>query len=214
MLSAKLPRMNIDGARSTLIQVGAELYRQDWVPATSGNFSVRLESGDLAITASGKHKGRLQPEDILQVDGNGEPRGPAPARPSAETALHVHLYRREPEVQAVLHTHSVGATVASNRTSATLDFEGLEILKAFTGIDTHRSAISIPIFPNDQDMAALSAAVDEHMARHGTGVAYLIKGHGLYTWGQTMADCQRHLEALEYLFEYDRLSRTLRTAEP
>ncbi|MEM7707194.1 MAG: methylthioribulose 1-phosphate dehydratase [Pseudomonadota bacterium] len=209
MLSAKLPPMNIDSARSTLVDVGAELYRHGWVPATSGNFSLRLDDGDLAITASGKHKGRLQAADILRVDGDGQTRGSEPARPSAETALHVQLYHREPEVQAVLHTHSVGATVASAKASGSLKFSGLEILKAFEGVGTHRSAVSIPVFPNDQDMAALSARVDDYMAEHGTGVAYLIQGHGLYTWGKSMAACQRHLEALEYLFEYDRLSRTL-----
>ncbi len=194
------------------MDAGRALDQRGWVPATSGNFSVRLDDGDLAITASGNHKGRLKPEHIMQISLDGQPRDSK--RPSAETALHLQIYRREPEVAAVLHTHSVSATIASMGQATTLRFSDLEILKAFAPIQTHQASISVPVFPNNQDIDQLAATVEGFMATNGTGYAYLIRGHGVYTWGKTIDDCQRHLEALEFLFEYYRLTADANRTTP
>ncbi len=140
----------------------------------------------------------------MRVDLQGE--SAEGRRPSAETGLHTQLYRRDETIGAVLHTHSVGATVASQHRLLPLRFRGLEILKAFSGIDTHEAEVEVPVFANDQRIDALAQAVDQHMDRQGTGVAYLIAGHGLYTWAPDLPTCLRHLEALEFLFEYLRFS--------
>ncbi|MEO0421353.1 MAG: methylthioribulose 1-phosphate dehydratase [Pseudomonadota bacterium] len=198
--------MNLAQASEALVAAGRTIDGRGWVPATSGNFSVRLDDGDLAITASGRHKGQLTVDDIMRVDLAGE--SPEGRRPSAETGLHTQLYRRDPKIGTVLHTHSLGATVASMHHRSPLRFEGLEILKAFTGITTHEVAVDIPIFANDQRIDRLAEAVDRHMDEAGIGVAYLIAGHGLYTWAPDLPTCLRHLEALEYLFDYLRCSPT------
>ncbi len=198
--------MNLEQAAAALVDAGQLLHQRGWVPATSGNFSIRLGDGDLAITASGRHKGQLTPQDIMRLGADGVAKDDL--KPSAESGLHVQLYQRDAGIQTVLHTHSVTAAVASMQDASALRFEGLEILKAFEGIETHEAAITIPIFDNRQDIGALAREVDQHMTAHGTGVAYLIRGHGLYAWARDMAGCLRQLEALEYLFEYDRLSRS------
>lgn len=196
--------MELADAQRQLASIGRRIHIRGWVPATSGNLSIRLTDGDIAITASGRDKGQLVPDDIMCVSAEGTPR--TGQRPSAETALHLQLYRRDPAINAVLHTHSVNATLVSVRTSAGLRFEQLEILKAFTGIHTHEAVIDIPVFANSQDIPSLADRVEHHMQANGQGVAYLIAGHGLYTWGATVDDCMRHLEALEYLLEYHRLN--------
>ena len=198
--------MDLLTAKAELSRVGRALHARGWVPATSGNFSLRLEDGDIAITASGKDKGELTPEDIMRIGADGGPR--EDRQPSAETALHTQLYQRDPDIHCVLHTHSVGATLASQRSSNGLEFRDLEILKAFAGTTTHATSIRIPVFANSQDIPALAADVEKHMTDHGQGVAYLIAGHGVYTWGETVGECVRHLEALEYLFDYHRLNST------
>ncbi|HNI38502.1 MAG TPA: class II aldolase/adducin family protein, partial [Pseudomonadales bacterium] len=76
-----------------------------------------------------------------------------------------------------------------------------ELLKAFNGVKTHNTELHIPIFDNTQDMVELSQRVEKHMQREGMGVAYLIRGHGLYTWAEDLASCMRHLEALEFLLD-------------
>ena len=83
-----------------LIAAGRFLFERGWVPATSGNFSARLSDGRLALTVSGRHKGRLTHDDVLLADAEG--RSLDDRRPSAETALHVQLYRRFPEMQIIV----------------------------------------------------------------------------------------------------------------
>jgi len=195
--------MEFERATRVIATVSHDLHARGWVPATSGNFSLRLDDGDIAITASGRDKGRLSTGDVLRVTLDGRPQGDQ--RPSAETELHLQLYRRDPGIGAVLHTHSVTSVVMSMREPSGPVFEGLEILKAFPGVVTHETRLRVPVFSNSQDVAALAAEVERHMREHGQGHAYLIAGHGMYTWGDSIETCMRQLEALEYLFEYHRL---------
>lgn len=182
-----------------LIQHTGELARLGLTPATSSNFSMRLDSGLAVITVSGRDKGRLTPDDFMLVDFDGHPVDSA-CRPSAETGLHTQLYRRFPEVGCVLHTHSRQQTVASRLFAArgSVRLEGYELLKAFAGNTTHETAIELPVLPNSQDIPALAAQVDA-LLDAGPLWGYLIEGHGLYAWGRDMAETRRHLDAFEFL---------------
>ena len=176
-----------------------ELSRAGLTPATSSNFSMRLDERHAAITVSGRDKGRLTEADIMVVDFNGNPVG-SDHRPSAETLLHTQLYHRFPEIGCVLHTHSQAQTIASRLYAAEghVRLEGYELLKAFAGNNTHEAAIDVPVFANTQDMQALSAQVEYRLDRQQLW-GYLIDGHGLYAWGRDMAETRRHLEAFEFL---------------
>jgi methylthioribulose-1-phosphate dehydratase len=185
---------------SIIAEVGKELYEQGWTPATSSNFSMRIDAENIAITVSGRHKGRLTPEDVMVIDGQGLAVGTA-AKPSAETLLHTHLYQRFPDTGAVLHTHSRAQTLASKlfEHQGYVEFEDYELLKAFAGNTTHDTTMRVPVFSNTQDMPALVAQIDAHMNREAITHGYLIEGHGIYTWGHTMHDARRHLDAFEFL---------------
>ncbi|HQZ31196.1 MAG TPA: methylthioribulose 1-phosphate dehydratase [Arenimonas sp.] len=177
-----------------------ELSALGWTPATSSNFSMRMDDRHAAITVSGRDKGRLSVDDIMVVDLHGK--GVATAhRPSAETLLHTQLYARFPDIGCVLHTHSRVQTVSSRLFAAQghVRLEGYELLKAFAGNQTHEMAIDVPVLPNTQDMPALAAQV-EGLLDAGPLWGYLIDGHGLYAWGRDMAEARRHLEAFEFLF--------------
>lgn len=189
-------------AEHSIIEAGQFLYSQGWSPATSSNYSARLDDGHIAITVSGRHKGKLAAGDVMVVDLEGRP-VQSQARSSAETRLHTVLYQVFPDVGAVLHTHSVKATVLSRLCSADqpLVLEGYELQKAFSGIDTHESALTVPVFDNTQDIDALADQTAAWFREHPEQPGYLIRGHGLYTWGRTMEDCLRHVEAFEFLFE-------------
>jgi methylthioribulose-1-phosphate dehydratase len=191
-----------------LIEAGRTLYARGMVPATSGNFSARLSSGALAITVSGSHKGRLRDTDIMRV--NAEGRSLNGRRPSAETLLHVQVYRHFPEVRAVLHPHSVNATLLSRLHSQHLVLQGYELLKAFPGVDTHACEVVVPNFANDQDIARLAGEVAAYMESNAPVYGYLIAGHGFYTWGESVDDALRHVEAFEFLFECELRTRGLR----
>jgi methylthioribulose-1-phosphate dehydratase len=185
-----------------LIEAGRVLYQRGMVPATSGNFSARLADGRIAITVSGRHKGRLTADDIMLIDAAGHSLDER--RPSAETSLHLQIYRRFPGAAAVLHPHSINATLLARGRGRRehLVLTDYELLKAFPGVDTHECAVTVPVFANSQDIPALAAEVDEWMERHDGPVhGYLIGGHGFYTWGATVDDAQRHVEAFEFLFD-------------
>jgi methylthioribulose-1-phosphate dehydratase len=182
-----------------LIAAGRFIDSKGWVPATSGNFSAKLSDGTIAITVSGKHKGHLQRDDIMLIDAEGCSLDGQ--KPSAETLLHTALYQRYPQVQAILHPHSINATLAARLFKHEMVLEDYELLKALSGIDTHESRITIPIFANDQNIPRLAIAVDEYLDQHGDIHAYIIAGHGFYTWGGSVAETLRHLEALEFLFD-------------
>jgi len=184
-----------------LIEAGRLIHARGWVPATSGNFSARLTDGSIAITVSGRHKGLLNETDIMQVDSAGASLDGR--KPSAETGLHTALYRRYSQVGAVLHPHSPGSILLSRLHRDRVVLENYELLKALPGITTHATRIVIPVFANDQDIARLAGRIDDYLDQHGTIHAYIIAGHGFYTWGATVNDALRHLEALEFLFDLE-----------
>lgn len=190
---------NFESCAAALVEAGRQLYAQGMVPATSGNFSARLDDGELAITVSGRHKGKLTTGDIMRVDANG---GSLDGRrPSAETLLHVGIYRRYPRARVVLHPHSVNATVLSRLCDDWLELQDYEILKAFPGIETHDCTVAIPVLDNDQDIVRLAGKVDACLDGLDSVAGYLIRGHGFYTWGESMEDALRHVEAFEFLFD-------------
>lgn len=182
-----------------LIAAGQLFHRRGWVPATGGNFSARLDTGRMLITASGCHKGELAREDFLVAGFDGVPIGSA-RKASYETLLHCQLYRHDPAIGAVLHTHSIANTVLSRRLKS-VELAGYELLKLLPGIRSHEAQVRIPVFANDQDIARLAAAVDAHMKQHPQTPAYLIAGHGLYAWGADVAQARWRVEAIEFMLE-------------
>ena len=192
-----------------IIEAGRFLYGRGWSPATSSNYSARLSSTEALLTVSGKHKGQLGIDDVLATDLSGNSLEPG-KKPSAETLLHTQLYSWRPEIGAVLHTHSVNATVLSRLTPGdSIEFEDYELQKAFSGVSTHESTVLVPIFDNDQDIERLAAKVQPWLEAHPDCVGYLIRGHGLYTWGARMSDALRQIEAFEFLFECELKTRAV-----
>jgi methylthioribulose-1-phosphate dehydratase len=192
-MAAPIPAWAIDA----IVGAGRRMDLRGWVPATAGNISVRLDDGRIAITRSGGHKGMLDAGGVMQVDLAGNALTPQ-ARPSAETLLHCQLYRLFPRVGAVLHGHSVAATVLGMAGGDAIRLAGYEVLKVFEGLSTHAVAVDLPIVDNDQDIPRLAKVVEPILAI-GTQIAYLIRGHGVYVWGPDMPAALARLEGLEFL---------------
>lgn len=192
--------------RQAVANAARTMHSRGWTPATSSNFSGRASgSQHFAISVSGLDKGTLTAQDFLEVDFEGQLLDPqyTHLRPSAETLLHALVYRQHPDMQVVLHNHSVNATVISKlyEPENGLWLKNFEILKAFEGIKTHDTQIWLPIFPNSQDMHQLSQQVEATLPQHQPVYGFMLAGHGLYTWGQTPEQALRHTEAFEFLFE-------------
>lgn len=184
-------------ATDAIIAAGHRMHQRGWVPATAGNISCRLEDGRIAITRSGGHKGFLTASGVIEVGPDGAALH-ASDRPSAETLLHTQLYAAFPEMGAVLHGHSVPATVLSMvEPGDALRFSGYELLKAFEGQTTHGTTLDLPIFDNDQDIARLCTVISG--ALQSMRLGYVIRGHGVYVWGPSMELALARLEGLEFL---------------
>ena len=201
-LPATMSQSLFDSRADAIADAARQLAALGWTPATSSNFSMRVDDEHAAITISGRDKGHLGRDDIMLIDLHGHAVGTT-ARPSAETALHTQVYRRWPEMTAVLHTHSRTQSVASRlyATRGAIRLQGWELQKAISGYTSHDSVLEIPVFPNTQHMPDLVAQVDAWLDAGKPLHAYLIDGHGIYTWGRDMAEARRHLEALEFLLE-------------
>lgn len=198
--------IQFDEAAQAIAAIGRDFHARGWAPATSGNYSARLADGRVAITASGKHKGRLQSGDVLVVDPDGRPTG---GQPSAETALHLALYRWSAAAGAVLHSHSPTAVALSRVLGDAWTIEGHELAKALPGVASHERPVAIPIVDNSQDMAEIEAAITPRLSPDGPP-AYLIRGHGLYGWGRDLDEAERVIEAVEWLAQAELAERQLR----
>ncbi len=185
-------------------EIGRNFYGRGWVLGTSGNFSavLRRDPLQLAITASGNDKGNLSPEHILQIDADGKVIA-GHGKPSDETKLHLVAVQSR-GAGAVLHTHSVWSTLLSQHVFAEADgiaISGYEMLKGLAGNKTHEHAEWLPIVENSQAMDELAKIVEVTLQRHPAAHGFLLRGHGLYTWGQDLAEAKRHIEIFEFLLE-------------
>jgi methylthioribulose-1-phosphate dehydratase len=178
-------------------------YARGWVPATSGNFSVRA-GVHILITPTGLDKGKLTAADLLEIDPEGRAIG-GRGRPSAETSLHTVIYHARPEARAILHVHTIWNTLLSGRfaSAGCVPLAGYELLKGLSGVVTHAHQERVPIIENSQDYRQLSGTLAAVLAEQSKAHGVLLSRHGLYTWGESVAEARRHLEALEFLFEVE-----------
>jgi len=189
-----------------LRDVGAIFWQRGWSVGTSSNYSVVVSRDplELLVTASGKDKGRLTRGDFVRIGAGGKPVADGQPKSSAETLLHV-VAASQPGVGAVLHTHSVWSTLLSDLFHAQggLEISGYEMLKGLEGVKTHEHTSWVEIFDNTQDIPVLAEQVRERMndAEEPLQHGYLIRKHGLYTWGRDLDEARRHVEIFEFLFE-------------
>ncbi len=201
-MNTKNPK-NYSDVAQLLAECGRNFYRRGWVLGTSGNFSAVVERDPLRllITASGNDKGQLTTEHFVQLDETGRVVA-GEGKPSDETSLHLTLVRQR-EAQSVLHTHSVWSTLLSNAFASEggINIAGYEMLKGLAGVRTHDHEEWLPILENSQDMSELAEKLSALLKQQPNTHGFLLRGHGLYTWGNTIQEAKRHVEILEFLLE-------------
>jgi methylthioribulose-1-phosphate dehydratase len=218
--------------RESLAWVIADIHQKGMAQGTGGNFSTVIQSDPLRLlmSPSGVDKGTIEPHALIEVDDAGQVvagRGAA----SAETRLHLELVATA-GAKAVLHTHSMAGTLLSmqamepinqaidQRVDQRVDqpvkspnrqitFSGYEMLKGIEGIKTHESTVTLPIVENSQDMQRLSQTIRQLLGDQPSLYAFLVAGHGLYAWGDSLFQARRHLEIFEFLLELTYRNRLL-----
>lgn len=188
----------------SLAEIAKEFYTRGWLLGTSGNLSavVQREPLCLAMSPSGVDKGELRPEQVLSIDERARIVSAHAGKPSDESLLHIRIVK-DRAAGAVLHTHSIWNTILSDfyASAGGVTIEGYEMLKGLHGVRTHEHAEWLPIIENSQDMPALAATIGMTLKEHPKAHGFLLRRHGLYSWGDTLAHARRHIEILEFLLE-------------
>jgi len=195
---------SFDDLAAQLAEVGRQCYSRGWALGTSGNFSAVVSQNplSLAITTSGVDKGLLEASQIVEIDSRGRVMRGA-GTPSAETTLHLAIVRSR-GAGAVLHTHSIWSTILSDAAgdaAGGVAIDGYEMLKGLDGVRTHEHREWLPIVDNTQDWSAAAPRIEAKLREHPDAHGFLIRRHGLYTWGRDLAEAKRQVEIFEFLFE-------------
>nr|WP_220184973.1 MULTISPECIES: methylthioribulose 1-phosphate dehydratase [unclassified Thermoactinomyces] len=185
-----------------LAEIKDELAARDWFPGTSGNLSIKVSDSPFSclVTASGKDKRKRTDEDFLLVGADGTPLEETPLKPSAETGIHLEIYRLT-DAGCILHVHTVDNNVISAlyAEQGEITFRGQELIKAF-GIWEEDGELTVPIVENHADLKRLAKEVGRVITPQTKAV--LIRNHGITVWGENGFAAKKHLEALEFLFSY------------
>lgn len=185
-----------------LADVKDELAERDWFMGTSGNLAIKVNEQPLQflVTASGKDKRKRTDEDFLLVDEFGRSVEETHLKPSAETLLHVEIYRKT-NAGCSLHVHTIDNNVISEvyGESGEVTFQGQELIKAFDKWEED-AVLKIPIIQNYAHIPTLAKSFSEYVS--GDSGAVLIRNHGITVWGKTAFEAKKILEAAEFLFRY------------
>ncbi len=187
-----------------LTETGREFYRRGWARGAGGNFSVLLARRPLrlCITAAGNEKGTLDDTNFLELDDDAEILQGF-GRPSDETLRHLSIYRLRPRARCILYSQTVWGTMLSDRffVDGSIEMQGYEVLKGFSGVTTHEHTERVPIVENSQDQIALSHVIENVLIENPSIHGIYIRRHGLYAWGETVEEARRNIEIFEFLFE-------------
>lgn len=183
-----------------LIEVCQWMNEKNFSPATSGNYSLRIDEKNLFVSASGVDKGKIKPSDFIEMDLNGKYHHDS-LKPSDEAMIHAKIMEMVPEANCVLHAHSVTGTALSMFVKENvLEFSGFELQKAFSKIKSHEETVRFHIFENTQDIDQCAKDIEKKWNDDFSKVPCLIlRGHGIYVWAETVQRAKRFLEGAEFL---------------
>jgi L-fuculose-phosphate aldolase len=179
-------------AREELVRIGRLLHQRNYVTATDGNLSYRLDADRFLVTPSGLSKGFMRADQMLVIDWDARPSGGSrfgPARdlrPSSEILLHLEAYRQRPDIMAVVHAHPVHAI--------TLSIAGIPLAPCLLP----EVIVTLGVIPTTQYATPASAegavVIRDPIRRHD---ALVLQRHGSVTVGKAPFDAYLRLEKLE-----------------
>jgi len=190
--------------RDEIVRVGRLMYQKGFIVAGDGNISARLAPDRLLATPSGRHKGFLQPEELIITDLEGKPINPPPGvKPTSEMPMHLEIYRRRPDVNAVVHAHLPMAVA--------LSIAGIPLDQPFLP----EAVITLGPIPTTEYATPSSlenvTAIRDLIGRHN---AIVLRRHGAITVGVDPFDAFMRMEAVEHKAHIVLLLQLLGRGEP
>jgi len=172
--------------RRDIVNIGKKIYDKDFVAATDGNISARLNGNRLLITASGSCLGELKPEELIFIDLEGRKLSGS-GKPTGEVSMHLAAYRERPDIYAVIHAHppiTTGFTVAGESLAQCII---PEVVLIFGTIPTTEYAT----ISTDEGAEVIRKLIKNHDA-------LILDRHGTLTVGTDLINAFRKLEKVEY----------------
>ena len=181
--------MKWQSERTVVVQAAQQLLRLGLVAATSGNVSLRLEGdekeGLIAVTPASTDYETMTPEDIVVVDYDVDVIE-GDAVPSSESLTHVAVYKARSDISAVIHTHSIYASVLAVAGVPLPPI--LDELVAYLGGPVEVAEYG---FPSSEDLG------EKVIQAMGERNAVFIRNHGVLAAGRDMPDALRACELVE-----------------
>ena len=198
-----MTRMNEQEIKELMCEIGRRVYAKGMVAANDGNFSVKLNENEFLCTPTGVSKGYMTPESICKVDAKGNVlEANEGFRPSSEVKMHMRIYEKRPDVNAVVHAHPVFATAF-----------------AIAGMPLNE-----PIMPE-----AVIFLGEVPLAKYGTPSTMeipdsieeylpyvnqvLLENHGALTWGADLLSAYHKMESVEFYAELSYRAKMLGGAQ-
>jgi len=180
---------SLDELRQAIIACGRLCYERRLMTANDGNISVRVDGERVLITASGVSKGRMEAQDLILLDMEGNVlRAAAGRKPSSETPMHLEAYRQRPDIRAVIHAHPIFATTLTV-TGHDLPLDVLpEVMLTLGEVPT--TAYATPASHEDAEV------IRDLIRTHN---ALLLRQHGSLTVGIHLEEALIHLERVEHV---------------
>jgi L-fuculose-phosphate aldolase len=172
--------------RQEVLRIGRLLHEKNFVAATDGNISARLDSRSILVTPTGMSKGMLRPEDLLLVDPDGHKLA-GTREVSTELRMHLLIYRLRADVHAVVHAHPPTATGFA---AAGLALD--EPLIAEVELSLGRVPLACYALPGTRELCDELAPL---IAGHN---AILMANHGVVTYGENLLAAYLHMESVEH----------------
>lgn len=187
--------------RQLICDFGRRIHSAGYVAANDGNISVRLNDNTILITPTGVSKGALQPGGIALIDGSGNRLDENV--PSSEFRMHLAIYQRCPEVNAIIHTHPPYATAWA--------VTG----KGLTEPTLPEVIISIGKIPLVEYRPPSTQALAELVGRTACNYdVMLLQNHGLVTIGSDLETAFFNTERAEHAFKVSTIANSIGTAKP
>ncbi len=180
--------LRLKPSKKDIVTICRQMHLKGFICATDGNASIRFQKKEILVTPTGVHKGFLSERDIIIIDINGEIIS-GEKKPSSEILMHLEIYRRNPEIEAVLHAHPPLCT-AFSLAKKTLPTDWLpEVYITF--------GKKIPVVPYaTPSTKEVPDAIAEYVSQYH---ALILERHGTVTMGKTLWEAYYKLEKMEHL---------------
>lgn len=172
--------------KEQIVRIMNRIYHNKMTTLSGGNLSIKDINGDIWITPAGIDKGKLVPNDIMCVKANGEIIGPH--KPSSEYPFHISIYKKRPDIKAIVHAHPP-ALVSFSIVRTIPDTNIIPQAKRVCG----KVGYATYALPGSEN---LGENIAESFSK-GFNVV-LLENHGVATGGADLLNAFHRLETLEF----------------